>query len=120
MNATADDVNVGDGSGLTMVVSGFRAKHIPIWSRCMLNLVKRLNNYHQPGKLFLKGKESSLSSCLVVLVLAGRLSRPVKPYLIRWILAIIGRRFWRKFELAPNGTENGWQIYATRVYCKRS
>ncbi|XP_065058969.1 uncharacterized protein LOC135686629 [Rhopilema esculentum] len=37
------------GEQVAIPATGYYTRNIPIWSRCMVSIVRKLNNFHQPG-----------------------------------------------------------------------
>ena len=49
-NVDEDLENLNDAFTMTAGGGGSFLRHVRIWSRCMMDLVRKLNNFHQPGK----------------------------------------------------------------------
>ena len=49
-NVDEDAENINDQFAMTVGGGGSLLRHVRIWSRCMMDLVRKLNNFHQPGK----------------------------------------------------------------------
>ena len=48
-NVNGEVDNVNDQFNMTAGGGGSLLRHVRIWSRCMMDLVRKLNNFHQPG-----------------------------------------------------------------------
>ena len=48
-NVDEDAENINDHFAMTAGGGGNMLRHVRIWSRCMMDLVRKLNNFHQPG-----------------------------------------------------------------------
>ena len=48
-NVDEDTDNINDHFAMTAGGGGNMLRHVRIWSRCMMDLVRKLNNFHQPG-----------------------------------------------------------------------
>jgi len=48
-NVDEDAENINDQFAMTVGGGGSLLRHVRIWSRCMMDLVRKLNNFHQPG-----------------------------------------------------------------------
>ena len=48
-NVNEEVDNINDQFNMTAGGGGNPLRHVRIWSRCMMDLVRKLNNFHQPG-----------------------------------------------------------------------